>query len=85
MTLTSEQLEQLRKEPAASGNRLASALRLAGLTQTALADELDESLSYISDLSRGRYNSTTVAKAHKLSEFFGCAIEDLFPRQESVA
>ena len=78
MTLTAEQLQRLRAEPA-TGNRVGAAVRLAGITQTQLAEALDEANSYVSDLARGRYNSTTVAKAHKFAEFFGCSIEDLFP------
>jgi plasmid maintenance system antidote protein VapI len=61
------------------GNRLAEAIRLAGVTQRTVARALDVPESYISDLSRQRSKGILVSNAHKLSAFFGVSIEVLFP------
>jgi plasmid maintenance system antidote protein VapI len=61
------------------GNRLAEAIRLAGVTQRTVARALDVPESYISDLSRQRNKGILVSNAHKLSAFFGVSIEVLFP------
>lgn len=60
-------------------------MRLIGVTQAALSEAIHESQPYISDVVRGRYQTITVAKARKFAEYFGCAIEDLFPSREAVA
>ncbi len=36
---------------------------------------------YISDVARGRYQTITLRNARKLAEYFGCAIDDLFPAE----
>lgn len=84
MTLTTRQLKELR-QTATDGNRVAKAIELAGVTQAALAAAIDENQPYISDVARNRYQTITVAKAHKFAEFFGCSIDDLFPAREAVA
>lgn len=41
---------------------------------------------YVSDVARGRYQDISLANARKFADYFGCAIEDLFPgRDEAVA
>lgn len=52
---------------------------LAGLTQAQLAEAIGLSQPYISDVKTGRYNTLTVENAYKFADYFGCAIEDLFP------
>lgn len=79
---TGSQLTHLRSLPAANGNRLRVAREIAGLTQREVADRLDLTQSSLSDLERNRYGSTTVDTARKLADFYGCTIEDLFPRVE---
>ena len=48
--LTEEQLAVVRSEPAA--NRVAKAMALAGVTQTAVAKALGVSQAYVSDVAR---------------------------------
>lgn len=79
MVLTSKQLAALRRAPADKGNRLAAAIDLTQVTQTALADELGMGNTYVSDVVRGRYQTVTMANARRFAEYFGCSIEDLFP------
>ena len=52
---------------------------MAGLKQAELADAVDLAQPYISDVARGRHSTITVENAYKFAEYFGCAIEDLFP------
>lgn len=86
MALTAKQLKELKAAPAGeAGNRVAVALRLAGLTQVQMAAEIGESQPAVSDIVRGRYGDTSLTKARKFAEFFGCAIEDLFPAPEAKA
>jgi len=86
MALTNFQLKQLRAAPVgAAGNRVAKAIELAEVTQTALADSIALPNTYVSDTARGRYQTITVDNARKFAEYFGCAIEDLFPAREAVA
>ncbi len=83
---TYDQLQELRNAPIdASGNRVAQAMALAEVKQIAVAAATGLPQPYISDVVRGRYKTITVENAHKLAEFFGCAIEDLFPRRDGVA
>ncbi len=75
--LTKQQLAVLRSEPGA--NRVAKAMSLTGITQTALAGALSWSQPYVSDVVRRRYRTITVKMAWKFAKYFGCTIEDLFP------
>jgi transcriptional regulator with XRE-family HTH domain len=80
MALTSEQLNELRAvSAAATGNRVAAAIKLIGITQQVLADALGEHQPYISAVVRGKHATITLTKAEKFAEYFGCSIEDLFP------
>lgn len=80
MALTVRQLRELRSgQVGETGNRVARALELAGVTQAQVAEAIEETQPYISDVARGRYTTITVAKAHKFADYFGCSIEDLFP------
>jgi transcriptional regulator with XRE-family HTH domain len=85
--LETPQLERLRTEPIAQdvGNRVAAAIRLAGVTQRKVATDLGMTEPHLSDICRGRYKTVALETAHKLSEYFGCAIEDLFPRRPEAA
>ena len=75
--LTEEQLAVVRSEPGA--NRVAKAMALAGVTQTAVAKALGVSQAYVSDVARRRYRTITVESARKFARYFGCCIEELFP------
>lgn len=86
MPLTPEQLRKLRRAPAERGrNRLKVARELAGLTQVQLSDMLGLTQSSLSDLERQRFGTTTIDTGKKFSEFFGCALEDLWPAKAEVA
>jgi DNA-binding XRE family transcriptional regulator len=77
--LTSHHVLTLRREPT-DANRVGKAIELAGVTQRTVARAIDVPESYVSDLVRQRYRGITVLNAHKVAQFFGCSIEDLFPR-----
>lgn len=79
--LNEEQLRKLRATPPAGRNRIAYACRLAGITQANLADGIGLRQQYVSDVACDRFGTITVENARKFAEFFGCTIEDLFPRQ----
>jgi transcriptional regulator with XRE-family HTH domain len=79
----STQLELLRAEPVRGTNRLGRAMRLAGVTQVQLAEGAGLSQPYVSAILNSRAPRLPLATAHRLAEFFGCAIEDLFPAPDS--
>lgn len=86
MGLSSSQLKRLRATAVdQSSNRLGAALDTMGLTQAELASAVGLTQPYISDVVRGRHSTITVENAHKFADFFGCAIEDLFPAKSEVA
>lgn len=86
MVLTDKQLKQLRRAPVAeSGNRLLTAIDLAGTSQVKVAAALGLPVSYVGDIVRGRWNDLGLTKAHRFAQHFGCAIEDLFPAREKVS
>ncbi|MGE3276764.1 MAG: helix-turn-helix transcriptional regulator [Vicinamibacterales bacterium] len=85
--LESRQLAELRSHQVddAVPNRLAVAIRLSGVTQRRIADELGMTEPHLSDIKRGKFKSVSLDTARKLAAYFGCAIEDLFPSREAVA
>lgn len=86
MPLPHAKLRELKSAPVGSaGNRVALAIELSGATTADIARGASLSYTYLSDVARGRFQTVTVANAHKLAEYFGCAIEDLFPAKEAVA
>lgn len=84
MALTKKQLTELRRLPP-SVNRVAEAIYMLRLTQTATAEATGLNVQYINDIVRDRYQNISVLRAQKLADFFGCYIEDLFPSSEAVA
>jgi transcriptional regulator with XRE-family HTH domain len=60
-------------------NRLRLALRLAGKTQAEVARAIEMSPPHFNDVCSGRVKEVSLTTAHKLANYFGCAIEDLFP------
>jgi transcriptional regulator with XRE-family HTH domain len=84
MALTAQQLRELMARTPVSGNRLAHAIELAGITQTALAAAIGLPNTYISDTARGRYQTITVENAHRFAEYFGVSIDVLFPSKEAA-
>lgn len=84
MRLTETQLIQLRKSRAV-GNRVAKAIELAKVPMTRVAEDTGLRYTYVTDVAANRYHTVTVENAHKFADYFGCAIEDLFPAREAVA
>ena len=62
-------------------NRIAELRGDRGLTQQALADEMDVSRQTIISLERGRYNPS-IFLAHKIAARFGLTIEEVFIFEE---
>lgn len=56
-----------------------------GLEALGLAASATAGATWLSDIERGDYKDVPLEKARVLAEFFGCAIEDLFPAREAVA
>ncbi len=84
--LTENQVEALRRLPADDRpNKLRLAMALADVTQGQLVEATGLAQPYVSDVVRGRFRTITVDNARKFAEFFGCQIEDLFPRREGAA
>lgn len=84
--MTSSQLRKLRSRPVtATGNRLADAFEITELTQAECVRETKFTAAYVSDMKRGRFQNPSIDNARAFAEFFGCAIEDLFPSREAVA
>lgn len=86
MPLTPHQLRALRNTAVAdAGNRVAAATKLAGISQADLSRATGMTQQYVSDVARGRYPNLTLDNARRFADFFGCAIEDLFPAQQERA
>jgi transcriptional regulator with XRE-family HTH domain len=65
-------------------NRVKVAAALANVDQQAIVDATGLAQPYVSDVYRGRYERITVDNARKFADYFGCAIEDLFPARDSA-
>jgi plasmid maintenance system antidote protein VapI len=59
-------------------------MELAAVTQVQLADHLDCTQVYVSTLVRGDYKDIPLETTRRCAEYFGCAIEDLFPRPQTA-
>lgn len=81
-TLNAEELKALRAVPVtrALPNRLRVAMAMLDLVQSDVAAGTDLTQATISDIYNGRYVDLKHSTVQRLSVFFGCAIEDLFPR-----
>lgn len=58
-------------------NRIKELRSERGVTQQQLAEVVNVTSRTIISLEKGQYNPS-VLLAHKLAEFFGCAIEEVF-------
>lgn len=86
MALNEEQLAYIRTIDAANGNRVQAARKLAGATQVEVAEAVGSTQSYISTIERDPFINVAVDLAHRLKDYFGSTIEDLFPgRDEKVS
>ena len=82
MNMTPEQIDALRSVPVGeSTNRLRVAFAITERRQAEAVEALGIAASNMSDLVNGKYSAVTVETARKFAEFFGCAIEDLFPKR----
>ncbi len=78
--LSARQLKSLRLEPG-SPNRVKAAMRLAGVTQSAVADGTGLHQSQVSRIASNAGDGVTLATASRLASYFGCGVADLFPRE----
>lgn len=81
--LTPEQIEALRSVPLVGDmpNRLRVALGMANAKQSDIVEETGLLASTVSDFVNGRYGDLNVETARKLADFFGCLIDDVFPKR----
>lgn len=80
--LTPEKLEALKAMPLNGlSNRLKIALALADVRQIDVVDETGLSAPSISNIVNGKYSELDIEVARQLANYFGCDIEDLFPKR----
>lgn len=86
-TLTTEQVDALRSVPLGTmRNKVRIARMMLELKQGQVAEAIGVSAPYLSDIERGAYKDLPLESVLRpLSDYFGCAIEDLFPAREAVA
>jgi DNA-binding Xre family transcriptional regulator len=83
--VTPEQLEALRRTPLGSmPNKLRLAFTLANLRQVDAVEATGMAAANLSELVNGKYSAVSLETARRLATFFGCAIEDLFPKREAA-
>lgn len=85
-TLTPEQVAALKAVPLGEmPNRLRIALALSKAKQAEVAEFTGIATANLSNIVNGKYSALTIETGRKLADYFGCAIEDLFPAREAVA
>jgi len=82
--LNRKQLAQLRASRPVGVNRVKKAIELADTTQEALAVAIGSSQSHVTEIANGNYSKLPLETARSFAEYFGCAIEDLFPAREGA-
>lgn len=83
MKLTAEQVTALRSVPlGAMPNKVGLALTMTDTSQTDAAEALDIPRPNLSKIVNGRYEGIQLETSRKLADYFGCAIEDLFPARD---
>lgn len=86
MALTTSKLRELRQAKVGpTGNKVAKAIELAGVTQMEVSTATRLPQPYISDVARGRYEDIMVNNATAFADYFGCHIEDLFPARQEMS
>lgn len=58
-------------------NRIHELRRKRGITQSELADAVEVTRQTIISLENGKYNASLIL-AHKIAQYFGLAIEEIF-------
>jgi transcriptional regulator with XRE-family HTH domain len=77
--LSSEQILELLSEPMDAVNRVRRAREKLKLLQFDVCARTRLSQSYLSAIERGDYSELPLETSRTLAQFFGCAIEFLFP------
>ena len=84
--LTSDQIRSIQSAPLGKlANRLQIAFAMANTRQSAACEATGLTPSAMSKLVNGSYQSLDIENARKLADYFGCAIEDLFPARDKFA
>lgn len=78
-----ESILSIRKEVAATKNRLEEIRKARGIKQEALAEALEVSRQTIGSLENGRYNPS-ILLAFKIARYFDMRIEDIFIYEEDA-
>lgn len=81
--LNARQLKELRADPGVP-NRVKAAMRIAKATQVAVATGTGIQQTQISRIASNMGNGVTLATATRLANFFGCTVDDLFPRETAT-
>jgi transcriptional regulator with XRE-family HTH domain len=83
--LTTEQLESLRAMPLGEmPNKVRVALAAVNAKQLDLAADAKFDAAQVSRIVNGDYVSIQLETAQRVAEFFGCSVDDLFPRRVAV-
>lgn len=83
--LDNAQLETLRASAVPeSGNRVQLAIDLCGKKQGEVASDMGMTQSQLSDIARGRFTDFKWSTVRKLTAYFGCLSEDLFPSAQPL-
>lgn len=85
LVLSKQQVDVLKRSRARGRNRVERAMELAEVTQVIVADATGLTQSYISRIKNGQYTDLPGETMRTMADYFGCAIEDLFPAREAVA
>lgn len=84
--LSRKDIERLKRTKVTSRNRVALAMELAEVTQVQVAEKTGFTQSYVSRIKNGIYSEDLPGETMRaFADYFGCAIEDLFPAREAVA
>jgi DNA-binding XRE family transcriptional regulator len=81
--LTAEQLAALRSVPVTDDtkNRLRVAIAIVNVRQVDLVEETGLSQKTVTNIVNGLVPNIPLPTARLFADYFGCAIEDLFPAQ----
>lgn len=85
--LTAEQLNALRLVPLMDmPNKVRLALTLTQAQQQQVVEETGILYPTLSKIVTGKSgDGVSIGNARKLADYFGCEVDDLFPRQQAVA
>lgn len=84
MALTKPQIRELQRASLDGPNKVRKAMGLAGVTQVQVARAIGITQPHVSEIVNGKYSSLPLDTARDFADFFGCALDDLFPRQRKA-